>query len=92
LNAGIADLAKVGKHIKKYGTGIPKSVGPLVIGVTGGGAVAGGARHVIEGLGEALSWVKPAELATLANDFSTHQVYATHARRSLRESERWNRL
>lgn len=77
LVSAVSGLKKVAGHIKQYGTGLPKEVGPLVIGVTGGGAVASGAMHVIDGLHDVLTWVKPSELAALEKDFSPYKVYAT---------------
>lgn len=56
---------------------MPVSLGPLVIGITGGGAVASGVRHVIEALDDVLEWVEPSALEALDTNFSTHKVYAT---------------
>lgn len=76
LKDAFNDIRECGDLILKSGTGIPQDAGPLVIGITGNGAVSTGAKEVINALGPVVRWIKPSELAGLTAKSSANVVYA----------------
>lgn len=66
-------ISEVGNYIKT--TGLPESISPLVIGITGYGNVAKGAQEILDLL--PVQEISPAELLDLknSNDVSNKKVY-----------------
>ncbi|TFK51437.1 hypothetical protein OE88DRAFT_1718878 [Heliocybe sulcata] len=72
-----ASLKRVGDMIKEGGT--PRSVGPIVIGVTGSGKVAQGMLDILEDLPVQRVQVKELERLVRDPEADLHKVYLVHA-------------
>lgn len=72
------DLPQVKQHLKDLGErikkdGLPSSIVPLVVGITGYGNVSKGAQEILDPL--PIKEISPAELPALKKSASSHHIY-----------------